>query len=78
MRVSLYVRGIFLLLIIILCCGCNTTKKKHKPEDTILDESTINWASVYEREIMIAKENNDLEAWTFFWSEYIKELKKKQ
>lgn len=32
------------------------------------------WLKIYEKELQIARENDDIEAWTFFWREYIKEL----
>jgi hypothetical protein len=31
---------------------------------------------IYEHELMVAKENDDYEAWRFFWPEYLKELSK--
>ena len=54
------------LLIIILCCGCSHTKKPHKQEE--------NWLKIYENELNVARENDDINAWIFFWPEYIKEL----
>jgi len=62
------VRGIFILLIIILCCGCSHTKKPQKQEKK--------WLKIYENELNIARENDDINAWIFFWPEYIKERKK--
>ena len=36
----------------------------------------MNWAEVYKNELKIARENNDIESWMFFWPEYLKELDK--
>jgi hypothetical protein len=41
--------------------------KKAPPEEK-------DWLKIYEKELQIARENNDIEAWTYFWGEYIKEL----
>ena len=58
-------RGIFVLLIVILCSSCIVKKSPPEKKD---------WLKIYEKELQIARENDDIEAWTFFWREYIKEL----
>lgn len=45
-------------------CGCQT----HSPP--------INWEKVYEKELQIAIENDDREAYRFFFLEYLKEKSK--
>lgn len=64
----LSVRGILLLLILILCCGCSATKQAEKQQD---------WSKIYEKELKIALQNYDNEAFMFFWPEYLKERAKK-
>lgn len=43
--------------------------KKAPPEEK-------NWLKIYEKELQIARENNDREAWSFFWREYLLERAK--
>tara|TARA_R110001592_G_scaffold130031_5_gene343045 strand:- start:4946 stop:5158 length:213 start_codon:yes stop_codon:yes gene_type:complete len=63
------------LLPIILLFGCSCQYTPHyykispKPSD-------INWVEVYRKEIIIAVENDDKEAWFFFWREYLLEKSK--
>lgn len=45
-----------------------------QPSDTIFKPSDKNWASIYEKELKIAIENEDMQAFYFFWPEYLKEL----
>jgi len=40
----------------------------HSPELT-----KTNWETVYEQELESARKNDDLQAWMFFWPEYLKE-----
>lgn len=62
-----------LLLIVAFLSGCSHTKNL-KPSDTKFDESKRNWAQIYEHELKVAKENEDYDAFRFFWPEYLKEL----
>lgn len=62
-----------LLLIVALLSGCSHTKNL-KPSDTKFDESKRNWVQIYENELRVAKENDDYDAFRFFWPEYLKEL----
>lgn len=39
-------------------------------------EYSKDWLKIYEKEIMIAIQNNDRDAWRFFGQEYIKEYKR--
>jgi hypothetical protein len=41
--------------------------------DTVLEEEDRDWAQVYRMEIKIAVENEDLDAYNFFFEEYMKE-----
>jgi len=43
------------------------------PKDTEFDESKRNWAEVYRSEIKAAVENEDLDAYNFFFQEYMRE-----
>jgi hypothetical protein len=47
--------------------GCSM----HSPELT-----KTNWETVYEQELESARKNDDLQAWMFFWPEYLKEREK--
>lgn len=62
-----------LLLIVAFLSGCSHTKNL-KPSDTKFDESKRNWLQIYEYELRVAKENEDYDAFRFFWPEYVKEL----
>ena len=41
--------------------------------ETVLKEEDRDWAQVYRMEIKIAVENDDLDAYNFFFEEYMKE-----
>lgn len=62
-----------LLLIFILLSGCSL-KKAPKPSDTLFDPGKRNWLEIYAHELKVARENNDYDAFRFFWPEYLKEL----
>ncbi len=55
----------FRILPFLLLISCNSIKIKQKE---------MNWVEVYKNELKIARENNDIESWMFFWPEYLKEL----
>lgn len=63
-----------LLLIIVLLSGCSL-KKAPKPSDTLFDPEKRNWLEIYAHELRVAKENNDYDAFRFFWPEYVRELR---
>ena len=48
-----------------------------QPADTEFDESKRNWIEIFEREIIIAIENEDAEAYHFFRQELIREKLRK-
>jgi hypothetical protein len=56
--------------------GCAATKEP-QIQDTKLDPNKRDWLKVYERELSIALENDDKDAWYFFLREYLKELELK-
>ena len=60
------------LVPLVLLCGCVTTHDP-QPADTAFDESKRNWVEIFEKEIIIAIENNDRGAYHFFLEELIKE-----
>ena len=62
-------RAAFILLIVILCSSCMV--KKAPPEEK-------DWLKIYEKELQISRKNNDIEAWTYFWGEYLKERERKR
>ncbi len=59
----------------VLLAGCVATHGP-KPSDTIFKEKDRDWLKIYEHELKVARENGDIDAWRFFFPEYIKELKK--
>ena len=54
-----------LLLFYILLSGCSISKNELKPKK--------DWSEIYAEELKIAVENEDHEAFMFFWPEYLKE-----
>jgi len=62
-----------LLLIVFLLSGCSL-KEAPKPSDTLFDPKKRDWLQIYAHEIKVAIENNDHDAFRFFWPEYVKEL----
>ena len=43
------------------------------PSDTTLRDSDRDWAQVYRNEMRIAVDNEDLDAYNFFFEEYMRE-----
>lgn len=60
------------LLPLIILSGC-VVKYDPKPIDTNFDPSDRDWVKIYREEIEIAIKNDDREAWSFFWREYLLE-----
>jgi hypothetical protein len=64
-----------------LFAGCVTKNSPQLP-DTKFDEDKRDWAEVYRHEIKVAVENEDIDAYNFFFQEYMRErvrqLRKKQ
>ena len=67
------VRFLFLLYIFITSCS---HKNDPQPSDTLFKDSQKNWIDIYANELQIALDNDDTEAFYFFWEEYKKELNK--
>jgi len=53
--------------------GCLTTHKP-QPSDIKFKDTDRNWVKVYEHELKVSIANDDIEAWSFFWPEYLKAL----
>ena len=58
---------------ILLLCGCVNLNKDLQPSDTALNESKRDWIAVYRHEIKAAVENQDEDAYNFFFEQYMKE-----
>ena len=63
------------LVLLFLTCSC-ASQRELQPSDTVFDSNRRNWLEVYSYELNQARENNDYEAFRFFWPEYLKELDK--
>ena len=59
------------LLPLLLLGGC-VVSYPPSPRDTVLEEKERDWAQVYRMEIKIAVDNEDLDAYNFFFEEYMK------
>lgn len=61
----------------LILTGCVS---KHSPQinETEFDAQKRNWLKVYEHELKTAIENDDGEAYYFFWPEYLKEYDKQR
>ena len=57
-----------LILLLLLLSGCVTSNPQ--PEDTRFDENKRDWLEIYRQELIIAQQNNDIEAWHFFIQEF--------
>jgi hypothetical protein len=57
---------------LLLLCGCVVT---HNPQsiDTKFDENKRDWVEIYKHEIKAAVENEDIDAYNFFFQEYMRE-----
>ena len=67
---------ILLLLIFLLCCSCATVKKEPNIEDTLFKDEDRDWLEVYQYEGAVAKENDDIDAYHFFFWAYFEELRR--
>jgi hypothetical protein len=47
------------------------------PRDTLFREEDRNWTEIYAHELKVALENNDSEAFYFFWPEYLQSAESK-
>jgi hypothetical protein len=59
------------LILLLFCVSCST--KKLTPNDTRLDPNKRNWEEVYKKELISALENDDDQAFHFFWRYYLEE-----
>ena len=50
--------------------GCSHLERPQMSKDS------KDWLKIYEKEIIIAIENNDRDAWRFFGQEYLKEYQR--
>ena len=64
-----------LTVLILLFTSCKSLDPKHNPtpEDTVFDESKRDWLEVFKHEIKVAVENDDVDAYNFFFEEYMRE-----
>ena len=64
-----------LAVLILLFTSCKILGPKHNPapEDTAFDESKRDWLEVFKHEIKVAVENDDVDAYNFFFEEYMRE-----
>lgn len=61
-----------ILLPLILLSGC-VVDNMPIPSDTTFRNSDRDWAQVYRNEMRIAVDNEDLDAYNFFFEEYMRE-----
>ena len=63
------------LVMLALCSACSPVMVKHDPQpiDTALKDENRDWAEVFKHEIKVAVENEDEEAYHFFFQEYMRE-----
>lgn len=61
-----------ILLPLILLSGC-VVDNAPSPSDTAFRDRDINWVEVYKNEIKIAVDNEDEDAYNFFFEEYMRE-----
>jgi len=62
------------LLFLSSCVSIN----QPNPNISKINKNPKNWVKIYEHELQSARENNDLDAWRFFWPEYLKERYKQR
>ena len=58
------------LSVLVLVASCS-----HHPELKTVD---TDWEKLYEQELLSSYENDDLQAYTFYWPLYLQERSKKQ
>lgn len=57
---------------VVLLCGCSVIHNP-QPADTEFDESKRDWIEVYRYEIKASVDNEDKDAYDFFFEEYMRE-----
>ena len=60
------------LLLLLLLSGC-VARHNPQPVDTKFNEDDRDWVEVYRYEIKAAVENEDINAYNFFFQEYMRE-----
>lgn len=60
---------------VLLFSSC-AIQRSPEPSDTIIDSDKRNWLKIYAAELRAARHNGDIDAWVFFWPEYLEELEK--
>tara|TARA_Y100001938_G_C8015358_1_gene392268 strand:- start:329 stop:541 length:213 start_codon:yes stop_codon:yes gene_type:complete len=65
---------VFWLVLLFSSCVANRGNDTNPLKNT---QENKDWLKIYEEELRIAKENNDAEAWSFFFREYLLEIKNK-
>lgn len=63
----------FRFLPLILLCGCVHVKHDPQPSDTKFKNEDRDWVLIYREEMRTASENDDREAWHFFFYELVRE-----
>ena len=62
---------------LLMLTGC-VSKREPQINDTKFDPNERNWLNVYDHELKTAIDNDDGEAYYFFWPEYLKEYDKQR
>ena len=57
---------------LVLLCGCVITHDP-QPADTKFNENDRDWLEVYRHELKVAVDNEDIDAYNFFFEEYMRE-----
>lgn len=67
---------IVILFVILILASCSIVKKEPNIEDTLFRDEDRDWLEVYQYEGAVAKENDDIDAYHFFFWAYFEELKR--
>ena len=62
--------------LLLLCFIFSSCSIKNNPKDFSSNNKKTNWVEIHRRELISSAENGDVEAWLFFFPEYLKELNK--
>jgi len=65
------------LWLVLLFSGCviNRSNETNALKNT---QENKDWLKIYEHELRVAKDNDDFEAWSFFFREYLIEVRNRQ
>ena len=64
---------IFAILALLSACSPVMVKHDPQPRDTAFNEEDRDWLEVFKHEIKVAVENQDQDAYHFFFQEYMRE-----